>query len=636
MPALLLLLLRPACAQDNAFGRAGLMLDSCPFYPSAAAMVLLDEGTIKMNGSSGFVAGRHLCIRFFKDTKPDSVLADLIFYPSAQFSNYRQFSARLLTLDPGNKTVLAKDLSPRFGSTNIRRLNLPLKAASLLDITYTLELPFEGKLPDWRFQSLLPVEKATLQLALPDNVTLGRVLRGSFAPENIDSSAHALQAAFSEGRQLRQFEYRFAQLPPALPEPFAPAIKDCLERLQLHLVSVVKGTDTLKDFAALQARLVFEAYSSRPDFMLRLAAPFNVPADYDRRIRSITDPLEKAARIYDLVRRHCLWSGQDTIAAPHTLTAVWKQKSGNSTEMNLLLVRLLQEYGFDASPLLVSTRSNGRIDTNAIAPGDFNRCLAHLWLDRRSVTLDATCRECAFPGLGPEVLNGWGLLISMDPERWLWVEDTAAVYKQSVILLGYLLGDSAFQTNAYVNSAGAAKNEQAALLGRDSLNGLKRSFAQRCRPWKLRHFVVANEYVDSLPLAQEFDLHLPLRFKDNLASLCPTLFALPDTLLELPEQRRADLCFAYRQQYDLISDFSFPGNYDIYLLPADMNLSALNGNAVFQRSFHAGGTNFSLRQSLVIDACAFSAAEAEELSRFLKKVAALNAQQVVLRRNSAR
>jgi hypothetical protein len=53
----------------------------------------------------------------------------------------------------------------------------------------------------------------------------------------------------------------------------------------------------------------------------------------------------------------------------------------------------------------------------------------------------------------------------------------------------------------------------------------------------------------------------------------------------------------------------------------------------YEREFHPAGTNFSLRQSLVIDKSYFTKAEAIELARFLKKVASLNTQQVMLKKN---
>jgi hypothetical protein len=68
-------------------------------------------------------------------------------------------------------------------------------------------------------------------------------------------------------------------------------------------------------------------------------------------------------------------------------------------------------------------------------------------------------------------------------------------------------------------------------------------------------------------------------------------------------------------------------------MPKNFQISGLNGSVHFEREYHPGTTNFSLRQSLVIEKSTFNKADAIELAKFLKKVSILNVQPVVLKRN---
>ena len=297
------------------------------------------------------------------------------------------------------------------------------------------------------------------------------------------------------------------------------------------------------------------------------------------------------------------------------------------------MVKLLQNYGYEATPLILSTRSNGAIDTDEVALSDFNRTVAHVRLGYKNIVLDATGRYYDYPAIPSTILNTRGLLISMDKDRWVDVKDTAGLYRNAVTLLGHLSGDTSFMTNVYVNSSGYAKPEHVEILEIDSLKGLRRYFERGNKKIHLKHFIAANEYIDSFPLAQEFDIKIPLSQTDNLTGFVTTWFAIPDTLFTIVENRTSDVNFGYRQQYDLISEYTFPDNYEIYLLPNNMQLSALNGSVHFEREYHPGSTNFSLKQSLIIDKSYFNKVEAIELAKFLKKVANLITQQVMLKKN---
>ena len=623
-------------AQDEALEKAGLLLDRCSFEPTAEVMVLRDEAELSVNNDYTLRFDRHVTYKFFKDHKIDKALGESIFYPCADLIKYYKLSVRAVELDPTNKALLPRDYTSRIMSTHIEQLSIRFKAGSILEVSYSLNFPFDGKLSDWRFQSQYPTELSSLKIVMPEVVKLTASLVGGYEPE-VQRSSEAVKP-FRLNNQTQNLKvserfYQLNQLPSAMPEAFADHSHGQLARMRMHVTSVMKGGDVKDDFLEGQIQHIFETLSAKPDFFLRLVPPLEIKSEYDKRIRTLIDPIEKLTRIYDLVRRHITWDRIDTLSAPHQLSKVWSEKKGNSTEINLVLIKLLQTYGYEAAPLIVSTRSNGPIDTDEVALTDFNRTVAHVRLANKSIVLDATGKFCDFPTIPSAILNTRGLLISVDKDRWVNIRDTTSLYKNSVTLLGHLSGDSSFLTNVYVNSYGYAKPEHVDILETDSLKGLCRYFERGNKAIQLKHFIAANEWVDTLPLAQEFDIKVPLAKNDNLTGITPTWFAIPDTLFSITENRKSEVNFGYRQEYDLVSEFTFPERYELYLLPNNLKISALNGSVRFEREFHPGGTNFSLKQSLYIDRSVFTKSESLELAKFLKKIATLNAQQVMLKRN---
>lgn len=621
--------------QEDAAQKAGLLLDHCSFEPAADIMILKDEAELAVNNDYTIRLDRHLVFKFFKEARIDKKLAEAVFYQSPFFEKYYRISLRTVELDPTTKAVILRDHSSKVTSLHIDQLGIKVKSGALLEISYSINFPYDEKIADWRFQSDYPTELSSLKILMPEPFQIKETLEGNYKPE-VQRSSESLKPVRlnnqTQSLKLSERFYQFNQLPTLMAEPFADISRGQLARMRFHVVSVTRGGDLKNEFAEEQVQHIIENLSVRPDFLLRLAAPLEVK-DYDKRIRSISDSKEKLARIYDLVRRHISWNRVDSLAAGRTLAKIWADKKGNSTEINLVLVKLLQTYGFEASPLIVSTRANGPIDTNEVSVNDFNRTVAHVRLAGKSIVLDATGRFNDFPSLPASILNTRGLLISMDKDRWVELKDTNGLYRNNVTLLGHLSGDTSFLTNVYVNSFGYAKPEHVEILETDSLKGLRKYFERGNKKIQLKHFIVANEYIDTLPLAQEFDIRIHLSKNDNLAGFVTTWFSIPDTLFTISENRTADINFGFRQQYDLVSEFTFPSNYEIYLLPNNVQLSALNGSVHFEREYHPGETNFSQRQTLIIDRSYFTKAEAIELAKFLKKIAYLNTQQVMLKKN---
>jgi hypothetical protein len=623
-----------AICQEDAADRRGLLITKCSFEPDAEVMVLSDKGEISVNTDFSIRYDRQLTIKFFKDQKLDKAISDLVFYPCATFSRYTKVTASTVDIDPTTKGTVVRDATSKVTSTHLDQSTIRMRKGMLIKISYSVSFPYDEKIPDWRFQSYYSTEHAELQVGIPEQINMKTSLEGTFTPDiehNTDVTRQMNISGAIQPVKVRQIEYQFNQLASRHHEAFSANSPSELEHLSFHLISVSLTGVTKKDFGTQQVNKIVEKLSLAPDYLSRISEELAIKSDYDRRIRSLTDPEERLARIYDLVRRHITWDRVDTLSA-RPLAKVWLDKKGNSTEINLALVKLLNDYGYDAVPMLASTRTNGKIDTNTVALSDFDRTVAHVRMGEKVVILDATARYFDYPMLSSSLLNTTGLLLSMDHNRWVNIEDNKTYYKNSVILLGHLMGDTTFMTNVYVNSTGYAKAEHVEIYERDSLKGIRNYFERGNKAIHFKHFIVANEYVDTLPLAQEFDIRTPPVKNDNLYGIAPTSFALPDTLFTITDDRKSPVNFGYKQQYDLVSEFSFPERYEIYLMPNNMSMSSVNGNVHFEREYHNNTTSFSMKQTLLIDKSNFSHQESIELAKFLRKIDNLQKQQVVLKR----
>ncbi len=611
-----------------------LLQERCMVDPMASLAVLSDVGNISVNNDGSLKWERKLRIKFFYEKKIDKSIADIIYYASNNFNDYAVFKASILELD-AEKNILLKDVTFKFKNP-LEIENLKIKRFACLDISYTINLPYDGKIPQWRFQAVYPTELSSLKVEIPSIMKVQIQLVSNFESEIQTTTEKTKNIPLNNVLntvKIQEYFYQFSQLPAYKEEPFADISPDRFARLDMSILSVKIDKKEFSKLPQKRVEKVEDFLLSNLNFTGRLRAELEIRKDYLQRLNTIVDAETKIARIYDLVRRHMSWNLIDTLDAPRSLAKAWDDKKANSTEINLILVKLLMQSNFEAHPMIVCTRNHGVVDTNNFSIQDFNRTVACVAFEGRNIVLDATARFADYPLLSSSILNTNGLLISMDPIRWIPIKDTVGVYRNDVILLGHLRGDTSFLTNGYVNSTGYSKAERVEKLDRDSLKGLRNDwFVRSDKKMQLKHFIVANEYVDSLPLAQEFDIQIPLEKSDNLFAVQPTKFTIPDTLLSITETRKANINFGYRQHYTLVSEFSFPDNYDVYLMPNNVDMSIENGAISYTREFHRTNHNFYQRINFSIDKTYFSGANIETVAKFFKRIATLSKQTVLLKK----
>jgi hypothetical protein len=124
-------------------------------------------------------------------------------------------------------------------------------------------------------------------------------------------------------------------------------------------------------------------------------------------------------KVYEYIRQTVKSNGYRSIYASN-LKKVLAEKTGNTGEINLLLIAALREAGFDCHPLLLPT--NEELPTSKTDPerNGINYLVAAVFKDSVYYLLDASRRELAFNSLSVKCLNGDGFLVSdHNHNKWL-------------------------------------------------------------------------------------------------------------------------------------------------------------------------------------------------------------------------
>src|SRR5690242_19965589 len=114
------------------------------------------------------------------------------------------------------------------------------------------------------------------------------------------------------------------------------------------------------------------------DFGVQLKKDIPRTADLDEQLKKLSDPFTKMVTIHNYVRTNMKWDGVDNFWALSGVKSAWKDRSGTSGEINLILINLLRNAGLKTEPIMVSTRENGRMSMLFPDVSQFNKVLAYV------------------------------------------------------------------------------------------------------------------------------------------------------------------------------------------------------------------------------------------------------------------
>jgi hypothetical protein len=171
--------------------------------------------------------------------------------------------------------------------------------------------------------------------------------------------------------------------------------------------------------------------------------------DVDKLVKDIQAPLERAIAIYSFVKEKVKWNKNYGFMAENGGKSAFQKGEGNVGDINLLLTAMLKYAGLKASPVVVSTRSNG-IPVYPTRSG-FNYVISAIELSNGYVLLDATEPNTAFGELPSRARNWQGRIIREDATSG-WVELNSQVRSEERLGINMELGSDMVMRGKAMNS----------------------------------------------------------------------------------------------------------------------------------------------------------------------------------------
>ena len=646
-----------------------LLMKEYPADTSASALVLFDFGSVYIDGDQSVVYQRH---RRIKILTPEGVrwAYHEIPYHTRPISQYvrgiegmtvilpSSGSERIYQLDPSNIIVeeISSDKSkiqlklpaPEPGAVIEYRYEIvsenptqlqywdyqttsELKRGSPVEYRHDIIADQPGLVPDWAFQTSEPVLWSEYNLRIPEFLEYAYVV-SSNQPFHSSTSVEYYDGP-SRFHRGKAFRWVRKDMPAIREEPFITTMQDYVSKINFQLAAWYHPQgmriQVLDTWPELVDRLVR---------VRELGGQISPRRSIRRITSSLTDTLSNPADIlellYDYVRTTVVWNGEYALFTSDRVDRIHDRKSGNSADIALLLISMLQAADLDAHPLLLSTRDNGKIQNMYPMRDQFNHVIAYVEIDGDVYLLDATNPLYPVNVLPYNTLNERGLLMKRGEITWVPLEPSVK-YARNISGTVDLYNDARLSARIHVSDDGYAAVSTRRMLHNEG----EIAFIQS---------LLGNQEititVDSLTFRGDEKIYDPLESyivfssddhmftNDSLLYLQPTLMAGITDNPFTAASRTYPVDFAFLRESSLHIDISVPDEYEIVALPQSVDLSQRDGSTLYTREVTFRDGVISFQRTFAINKTLFSPAEYRRLRGFFNQVVAMESEQIVLGR----
>jgi len=634
-----------------AFGKiekADLELKDCDFDKGADAMVLIDYGnTYYDRGTVGFspfktVYVRRTRIKILKEKGIAQADIRINYYTHNNDEKILQLKAVTFNLDENGtiqttevkKTSIYSKKIDAYRSAMI--ITFPeVKVGSVIEYTYTIERETIG-INDWYFQGRIPVRYSEYFLKIP------QIFRFSVQPSVVDpiedkqevvEESISLDEGYIETKVLKS-TYIMRKLPGIKDEPFMGSPIDYMQRLNFQLTQIYYNENRIED-RSLKWSNVMKNLKNDEDFGLQLAKSVAAAKPFMDEARQIANAEAKMKFVYNKVRSSMTWNDDYSIYTDNGIIKAWENHTGNTGDINLLLVNLLNEAGIKATPILFSTREHGLVSPYYPTLKQFNTVMAFVTVNEKTFVLDATDKVINYKLVPEAVANTNGLIVEGDNGRWKEILSGKYKYKVMAAVQGEIDASGNMKGNGLVNCFDYARAQRCERWMKNKEKFKTDYFIKHYSALQIEDFAVNNFDADSLPLEQKVKFSSVLNSSGDYKYFSINLFSDLETNPFISAERLSDVDFGVMQDYTIFGNFIIPQEYSFDGLPENLSMTTADNGILFTRSLTADGNLLNVRMTLELKRSFYPAGSYPEFREFYKKLFDKLNEQVVIKKKAA-
>jgi hypothetical protein len=610
---------------------------------SAEAVVLCDYGdnSYSFAGSSPEVIyRRHIRIKILKKSGFNRATVKIGYRSSNDNGNERVSNIKAVTynLEDGNQATYSLDEASIFedkANKNYyyKTFTLPqIREGSVIEYSYEIESERWYTLRTWDFQKSIPVIWSEMRAVIPQYFDFNITLQ-SLIPLTLNENEQGEENFMRGSIRDKYLRYRFVMkdVPSINEEPYLTTIENFRSKLSFELAATYFPDQAKRDYSQTweslnQTLLIDENFGKQ-------IKKFDQSDDIAKFLKiQHKDTLSLATAAFKYIQSTMKWNGDGWSFTSANLNKVYEKRTGNSAEINLMLIRLLRDCGIDANPVLLSTRDNGKV-SDLVLLDRFNYTVAHITLSNKDVLLDATNSLTTFGMLPIRCMNERGRLIVRKNSRWIPIKPSP-IRRIITMKTMTINPDQSIKGTSRTSFGGHSAVDFRTLVitkGKDSyLSDYKKNRPNQTI--ESLQIINLDTLEDLVELEAKTTLNEAYTMAGNRIYFSPMLGEGEEANPFKAADRKYPVDFGVPQEETYIATFSIPEGYMIEDMPKPDNISLPNDGGKF--TFLCMDENGSLKVSskITLKRAIYTEEEYYSLREFYNRIVSKHAEQVVFKK----
>ncbi len=364
--------------------------------PEAAAEIISKVGRYEVaynQVAEAFEVQKEVEVRikvYDKDKTPNHLLNMQVPTYIMESSKERIFGVRASTynLEDGKIKETKVNRSDIFTEKmsdylEVHKLAFPnVQNGSILEYKYTINTTRFFDLDTWFIQDEVPVKYNRFYIQYPEFFVYKKDFRGGFA-ENIKMNRKRTDFSYSNNTE----ELVYENLAALKEEPFVQNTDNLKTSIRYELQEYSNPGYGYQNFSKTWSQIVNDLFNSS-SYGGELSGNNFLDDDVDT-FNSIEDPAQRMNAIFEFVKENYTWNKYLGLSPDKGTRKTFREKTGNGTDLNFILISMLRKSGFEAYPVVLSTVENGMLNYFPTKQ-KLNHTITGVLLDGKSFIMDPT------------------------------------------------------------------------------------------------------------------------------------------------------------------------------------------------------------------------------------------------------
>ena len=596
---------------------------------------------IKILDNQGF-SWANIGIRLYRDDDEEKIVKLRAF--TYNLENNKVVKTKLEKKDVYNEETSKYWITRKFAMPNV-------KPGSIIEVEYMVLSDFYFNLREWYFQKTIPVLQSEYHVFIPEYFNFSQTQKGYFPiKKERDTKQKEISISYEQKTRVsvvreqnyttntykyqeNVYHYYAKNIPAFTIEEYLRTEENYLSKYEFELYST-KFPNTTMEYFTTSWEKINKNLLNNYNFGKELNKSSHIKSDVETLKKLNLNGLPLLNSAFNFLKNKMAWNSYRNKYVTSSLSKTYKEAKGNCAEINLNLVILLRELGFDAYPVILSTQDNGIIHPAHPSISSFNYVIAMAKIGSDTVLMDATDSHSEINLLPIRCLNDKGMVVNNTGGGWIYLMD----YKPYSLVESYKLD---VNKDLSINGINQMKLKDYAVYQykkriekHNDISEYKASLEKGIKDCKIHKLEVTDPDTiqEDMKIISEFTQNNYIEQSNDIAFFKPAYHAFVSKNPFKLEEREYPVEFNYPFLVQQIYTISIPDNFTITEIPESINVRTPDGKIKYIYNIQQLGNNITLAIMFSITKTLFLPEEYQTLKNVYQMIINKQNEMIVLKK----